>query len=94
MMHGLLRALRAEWALGRESLALLKAALGRKQDASAAYELEALHLGQQARQVPLPLVSVLSRVAQHTQVVATVDLAFRRISRTSRILTAPLAGAL
>jgi hypothetical protein len=36
-MHGLCRALRAEWALGRLSLALLKAAPGRKQNASAAY---------------------------------------------------------
>jgi hypothetical protein len=65
MMYGLLWALWAEWALGRTSLGLLKAVPGCKQDATAADELEALHLGQRARQVPLQLVSALSRVAQH-----------------------------
>jgi hypothetical protein len=64
-MHGLLRALRAEWELCCLGLALLKAAPGCKQDTSAADGLVALHLGQRARQAPLQLVSVLIRVAQH-----------------------------
>jgi hypothetical protein len=68
-MHGLLWALRAEWVLCRLGPTLLKAEPNRKQDPSVAYELEACTSVSGPARYLCSLISMLTWVAQHTQVV-------------------------